>query len=115
MAFCIAAAVLFISISGVIARQCPLLLARDGAMKTGCYITMLKPETSHERMLDIVGEAQHMCDDSKLYGMVERLAKAFTMRLSKTALNAVSYQTWMLSVNAVSRRVCSFVLAWPVS
>ena len=83
------AAVLFVSFSGASAKQCPLLLARSGDNTTGCYVVMFKQATSHEKMMEVVRATQHACADSKVYGMVERVVKAFTMRLSRTALNAV--------------------------
>lgn len=71
---------------------CPLLKASgvSSSEKTGSYIVVLKEETSHEMFLNIKSQIEHLSTDAKLHGSVEKVAKAFTVRLTDLALNIVS-------------------------
>ena len=71
---------------------CPLLRAAKAASseKTGSYIVVLKEETSHEMYLKIKAQIEQLSTDQKLHGSTEKVAKAFTVRLTDYALNTVS-------------------------
>ena len=58
--------------------------------KTGCYIVVLKEETSHEMFQSIVSQVVQMSSDAQVHGSVERVAKAFTVKLSDDALQLVN-------------------------
>ena len=58
--------------------------------KTGCYIVVLKEETSHEMFQSIVSQVVQMSTDAQVHGSVERVAKAFTVKLSDDALQVVN-------------------------
>ena len=89
--FCLALTLLVVSHRAV-AKQCPLMLAGEGEEKTGCYTVVLKPATSHERMMDIIDSVKQIkgAEDSKMYGVVEEVIKAFTVKLSQDSLSTVS-------------------------
>jgi subtilisin family serine protease len=72
---------------GCSARRCPLLHAADTANKTGCYIVVLNKETTHEKLTEILQNATNMAEGNKVYAYVEKISKAFTVKLSADALN----------------------------
>ena len=78
---------------GCAARHCPLLHAAETANKTGCYIVVLHKETTPEKLSEILQNATSMAEGNKLYGFVQNISKAFTVKLSATALNKVRYTT----------------------
>ena len=88
----LAALLFFQSVSCSGATLSPLLLASGAADsdKTGYYIVVLKEDTTHERFKDIISQVVPLSDDAELHGSVERIAKAFTVKLSEHALNSVS-------------------------
>ena len=73
-------------------NKCPLLRATGVAEsdKTGCYIIVLNKTTSAEKFQNIQSRVVEMSEDAKVYGSVQRVAKAFTVKLSDTALESVS-------------------------
>ena len=71
-------------------RRCPLLLAPDSAIKTGCYIIVLREDTSSERMAQILQRATSIAEGNMVYGVVETVSKAFTLKLSAYSLTLVS-------------------------
>lgn len=84
-------AVLLTLALGCAARRCPLLHAAEGANKTGCYIVVLHKETTPEKLTEIIQRATNMADGHKIYGVVQKVAKAFTVKLSPYSLNLVRY------------------------
>ena len=70
----------------------PMLMASGAADsdKTGCYIVVLKEDTTHERFLAIKSQVVSMTEDEKLHGSVEAIVKAFTVKLPDHALSIVS-------------------------
>ena len=82
-----------LAVSATSATLSPLLMATGAAEseKTGCYIVVLKDDTTLERFQSIISEVVSMSMDAKLHGSVQRIAKAFTVKLSDHALNVVSY------------------------
>ena len=74
------------------ASTCPLLLSSGAAdsEKSGYYIVVLKDDTTHERFEEIKSKVVSMTEDEKVHGSVERVVKAFTVKLSQDALTTVS-------------------------
>ena len=88
----LAVLLLFQTVSLSEGTLCPLLRAAREASseKTGSYIVVLKEETSHEMYLNIKAQVELLSTDQKLHGYTEKVAKAFTVRLTDFALNIVS-------------------------
>lgn len=78
----------------VVAGQspCPLLMASgvSDADKTGCYIVNLRKETTQEEFQAIQRQVLQRTDDHKIYGSVQRVVKAFTVKMSAYSLQSVS-------------------------
>ena len=115
--------VLFALLPLSLARRCPVLRVQGVSDddKTGCYIVSLKKNTSHEKFQEILSRVVHMSDDAKVYGSVERVAKAFTVRLSDYSLNAVSCEgclvrsdedsgEWRLGESMMGMLICRFLI-----
>ena len=83
---------------GVSARRCPLLRAADSANKTGCYIVVLREETSQDKVLEILHKATNLAEGKKVYGFVQNVLKAFTLKLSAYSLKLVSQYNLRLLV-----------------
>ena len=86
------------------ASTCPLLLASRAADsdKTGHYIVVLKDGTTHERFEDIRSKVVSMTEDEEVHGSVERVMKAFTVKLSDRALSTVSILLQLLLYPTIS-------------
>ena len=89
IAGCIIIAV-FLSVAESRSR-CPVLHASSDSQKSGCYIIVLKEATSAENFNEVLAKVVKVADDAKVYGMVQRVAKAFTVKLTPYALHLVSY------------------------
>lgn len=76
-----------------IETKCPLLRATGAAEseKTGCYIVVLNKSTTAENFTSILERVLKMSEDAKVYGSVQKVAKAFTVKLSEIAVETVSY------------------------
>lgn len=72
--------------------KCPLLRATGAAEseKTGCYIVVLNKATTAENFTNILDKVLEMSEDAKVYGSVQKIAKAFTVKLSEIAIETVS-------------------------
>ena len=72
--------------------KCPLLRATgaEESEKTGCFIVVLNKATTAENFTNILDKVLEMSEDAKVYGSVQRIAKAFTVKLSEIAVEAVS-------------------------
>lgn len=69
------------------------LLKATGAIeseKTGCYIVVLNKATTAENFTNILDKVLEMSEDAKVYGSVQKVAKAFTVKLSEIAVETVS-------------------------
>ena len=75
---------------GSVAGQCPVLRAAEGANKTGCYIVVLKNATTVEKFNEILRRGVDLADEHKVYGVTQKVCKAFTVKLSSYCLNLVS-------------------------
>lgn len=71
--------------------SCPVLRATGASAseKTGCFIIVLNKTTTAEKFQDVLSKVVNMSEDAKVYGSVQRIAKAFTIKLSEIALEAV--------------------------
>ena len=70
-------------------RRRPVIrLARD-VPTTGCYIVAMKDDTSEAELQQVLTKAVKASDDAKLYGMVQKVKKAFTVKLNPYALEMV--------------------------
>ena len=71
--------------------MCPLLRATGASAseKTGCFIIVLNKTTTAEKFQETLSKVVNMSEDAKVYGSVQRVAKAFTIKLSEIALEAV--------------------------
>jgi hypothetical protein len=74
--------VLFAFFLGALAAPCPLLRAPESAIKTGCYICVLHDDTSAEKFDETLQNAISYADGHKVYGSVQTVIKAFTLKLS---------------------------------
>ena len=72
------------------ARRCPLLHAPESANKTGCYIIVLRENTSDAKVAEILQRATSVAEGNKVYGFVQSVTKAFTLKLSAYSLAIVS-------------------------
>ena len=72
--------------------KCPLLRATGAteSEKTGCYIVVLSKTTTVENFANILDRVLEMSEDAKVYSSVQKIAKAFTVKLSEIAIEAVS-------------------------
>ena len=84
--------------------MCPLLRATGASAseKTGCFIIVLNRATSARKFQSILSEVIEMSKDAKVYGSVQRVAKAFTVKLSEDALEVVSSLTVLTHLLIVS-------------
>ena len=73
-------------------KKCPLLKATGASEedKTGCYIVVLNNATTADKFQEILGKVLNMSEDAKVYGSVQRVAKAFTVKLSEITVEVVS-------------------------
>ena len=85
-----AAAVLLVLSPAVTARRCPLLRAPESANKTGCYIVVLRENTTDEKVDELLQRAASVADEHKVYGFVKRVTKAITLKLSDYSMEMVS-------------------------
>ena len=60
---------------GASAEPCPLLRAPESANKTGCYIIVLKDETSPEKFNEVLQLAVSYADGQEVYAVVENVIK----------------------------------------
>ena len=72
----------------------PLLRKPSGVATTGCYMVAMKDEASEAQLDEIMMRAVKASDDAKLYGMVRKVKKLFTVKLNPYALEMVSGTTW---------------------
>ena len=98
----------------VSARRCPLLHAPDSANKTGCYIVVLKDDTPPEKVTEILQRATAVAEGNKLYGFVEVISKAFTLKLSAYSVAMVSVSSvshWHLFPQSLALLPCTLLLS----
>ena len=85
--------------------MCPLLRATGASAseKTGCFIIVLNKTTTADKFQDILSRVLNMSEDAKVYGSVQRVAKAFTVKLSEVALGVVSHTFDLIAVPCMHR------------
>lgn len=69
----------------------PLLRKPRDAPTTGRYFVVLNDKATEEDMQQLAARVARVSDDAKVYGMVHKVAKAFTVKLSPYALEMVCY------------------------
>ncbi len=67
----------------------PVLRVPRDAPTTGRCTVALKPSASEKDLQKLMTTVMKVADDAKVYGYVERVAKAFTVKLSPYALEIV--------------------------
>lgn len=89
---CVMAVIKANLVEGAPGDRCPLLLASgvSDSDKTGCYIVNLLKETTPEKYQSVMSRVLQMTDDNKIYGSVQGVVKAFTVKLSSYSLESVS-------------------------
>ena len=76
----------------------PLLRKPSDVATTGCYMVAMKDEASQAQLDEIMMKAVKASDDAKLYGMVRKVKKMFTVKLNPYALEMVSGRSTTKSV-----------------
>ena len=71
------------------AKRRPLIRTPRDVPTTGCYMVAMKDETSEAQLEEIMIKAVKASDDAKLYGMVHKVKKLFTVKLNPYALEMV--------------------------
>ena len=106
-------------ILGSIAEQCPLLHAPEGVNRTGCYIVVLDSTIAPEKFAEILERATGLAEENHVYGLVQNVSKAFTLKLSTESLNLVSicvnviqYQRYIKSVDLLVDEPMQHVLTF---
>ncbi len=72
-------------------RAVPVLRKPIGSAGTGCYFVVLREKTSEVEMQQLMATISKYAEDAKIYSVVKRVAKTFTVKLSPYALELVSY------------------------
>lgn len=89
----------------------PVLRVPREAPTTGRYMVVLKEKTSVAEMQQVLTRILRMSDDSKVYGYVEKVAKAFTVKLSSYSLELVKNTCCLLqSCNDITPSVVCDIL-----
>ncbi len=71
-------------------RRSPVIRRARGVPTTGCYIVAMKDDASEEELQKVAAKAAKASDDAKLHGLVQKVKKAFTVKLNPYALEMVS-------------------------
>ena len=72
-----------------VSRRRPVIRQARDVPTTGCYIVAMKDDTKEAEMQKVLTKAVKVSDDAKLYGMVQKVKKAFTVKLNPYALEMV--------------------------
>ena len=85
---------------GVSGRRCPLLHAPESANKTGCYIVVLRENTTDEKVAELLQRTSSVAEEHKVYGFIQNVAKAITVKLSDYSMEMVSavWYSWSIIV-----------------
>ena len=70
-------------------RRSPVIRRARGVPTTGCYIVAMKNDASEEELQQAAAKASKASDDAKLHGLVQKVKKAFTVKLNPYALEMV--------------------------
>lgn len=78
---------------------CPLLRASVSSQDqiTGCYVVVLKKDISPSDFEDVQSKILSLSDDSHIYGSVQNVLKAITIKVNESSLEIVS---WKLLINS---------------
>lgn len=70
-------------------RRSPVIRRPRDVPTTGCYIVVMKDDASEQELQQVAAKAVKASDDAKLHGLVQRVKKAFTVKLNPYALEIV--------------------------
>ena len=70
-------------------RRSPVIRRARGVPTTGCYIVAMKDDASEQELQQAATKAAKASDDAKLHGLVQKVKKAFTVKLNPYALEMV--------------------------
>lgn len=98
MASPVAAALLFLVLGTNLAcckeptlQRSPLIRQARDVPTTGCYIVVMQDDASEDELQQMAARVVEASDDARLYGLVHRVKKAFTVKLNPYALEMVSW------------------------
>ena len=96
MASMLAAALLLLVVGAHLAScedhvspRSPVIRHKRGVPTTGCYIVAMKDDTSEADLQQVLTKAVKASDDAKVHGLVQKVKKAFTVKLNPYALEMV--------------------------
>ena len=67
----------------------PVLRKPAGSAKTGCYIIAIKEKATEADVQELLTRVVRASDEHKMYGMVQKATRAFTVKLSPYSLEMV--------------------------
>ncbi len=67
----------------------PLLRKPLSSPKTGCYIIAIKDKATDEQVQELLSRVIKASDNHKMYGLVQKATRAFTVKLSPYSLEMV--------------------------
>ena len=82
-------------VQGDFRREVPLLRMPANSAGTGCYFIVLKEKTSEAEMQQLMATISRYAEDSRVYTVIKKVSKAFTVKLSPFALQLVSIEPIM--------------------
>lgn len=85
-------------------RRSPMIRRARGVPTTGCYIVAMKDDASEEELQQVAAKAVKASDDAKLHGLVQKVKKAFTVKLNPYALEMVREGPKRVRVSIDERR-----------
>ena len=68
----------------------PIIRQPTGSATTGCYSVVLKDKITEPEMEEAMATISKLSEDSRIYSIVKKVAKAFTVKLSAYSLELVS-------------------------
>ena len=87
-------------------KRRPVIRRARDVPTTGCYMVAMKDDTSQEQLMNVLRKAVSVSDDTKLYGMVQRVKKVFTVKLNSYALEMVREWEREMKNNFIIIDVC---------
>lgn len=87
----VSAVCLLLIVRDVECSRRPVLKKPRGSAGTGCYFVVLKEKTTVEEMEQVMATISKLADKSRIYSIVKKVSKSFTVKLSPYSLEAVSY------------------------
>ncbi len=72
-------------------HRSPLLRKPAHSPKTGCYIIAIKEKATEEEVQALLTQVIKASDGHKMYGLVKKASRLFTVKLSPYSLEMVAY------------------------